>query len=76
MIIMASLSRIPKLRSQWGLLDLPTARNVRHLSVLNRPPPNYKGHVPLTLIERSALAVGSAVTSLFNPRRAGLCSID
>ncbi|KAL8896479.1 MAG: hypothetical protein Q9192_003072 [Flavoplaca navasiana] len=69
---MASLSRIPMLRSQCGLLDLPTARNLRHFSVLNRPPPNYKGHVPLTLIERSALAVGSAVTSLFNPRRADL----
>ncbi|KAL9041486.1 MAG: hypothetical protein Q9180_001244 [Flavoplaca navasiana] len=60
------------LRSQCGLLELPTARNIRQFSVLNRPPPNYKGHVPLTLIERSALAVGSAVISLFNPRRGDL----
>ncbi|KAL9626872.1 MAG: hypothetical protein Q9164_007772 [Protoblastenia rupestris] len=45
---------------------------VREHSVLNRPPPNYPGHVPLTLIERSALAIGSAVTSLLNPRRADM----
>ncbi|KAL8784557.1 MAG: hypothetical protein Q9213_003905 [Squamulea squamosa] len=48
------------------------ATNIRYFSVLNRPPPNYKGHVPLTLVERSALAIGSAVTSLFNPRRGDL----
>ncbi|KAI4264587.1 MAG: hypothetical protein L6R42_000291 [Xanthoria sp. 1 TBL-2021] len=53
-------------------LRVAIARNVRRFSVLNRPPPNYKGHVPLTLIERTALAVGSAVTSLFNPRRGDL----
>lgn len=46
--------------------------SVREFSVLNRPPPNYPGHVPLTFIERSALAVGSAVTSLLNPRRADM----
>lgn len=73
---MASLSQIPMLRSQCGFLQLPIVKTIRLFSVLNRPPPNYKGHVPLTLIERSALAVGSAVTSLFNPRRAGLCFID
>lgn len=44
----------------------------REFSILNRPPPNYPGHVPLTLIERSALAVGSAVTSILNPRRADM----
>ncbi|KAF7510630.1 Ubiquinone biosynthesis protein [Endocarpon pusillum] len=44
----------------------------REFSVLSRPPPNYPGHVPLTFIERSALAVGSAVTSLLNPRRADM----
>ncbi|KAL8696008.1 MAG: hypothetical protein Q9224_003022 [Gallowayella concinna] len=49
-----------------------SANPVRSFCVLNRPPPNYTGHVPLTLIERSALAVGSAVTSLFNPRRGDL----
>ena len=39
--------------------------------MLNRPPPNYDGHVPLTTIERIALAAGSAVVSLWNPRRGG-----
>ena len=45
---------------------------LRPFSVLNRPPPNYPGHVPLTTIERGALAVGSAIGSLINPRRAGM----
>ncbi len=45
---------------------------VRDLSILNRPPPKYPGHVPLTFVERSALAVGSAVTSLLNPHRADM----
>ncbi|KAK5043039.1 Ubiquinone biosynthesis protein [Exophiala sideris] len=41
----------------------------RSFSILNRPPPNYPGHVPLTSIERVGLAVGSAITSLINPYR-------
>ena len=45
---------------------------VRSFSVLNRPQPSYDGHVPLTVIERGALAVGSAVTSLINPYRADM----
>ena len=57
-------------------LRVAIARHARRFSVLNRPPPSYRGHVPLTLIERSALVVGSAVTSLFNPRRGGSYSID
>jgi ubiquinone biosynthesis protein COQ4 len=44
----------------------------REFTILNRPPPNYPGHVPLTFIERSALALGSAITSLLNPRRADM----
>lgn len=44
----------------------------RPFSVLNRPPPNYSGHVPLTKVERAGLAVGSAVMSLVNPYRADL----
>ncbi|KAH9895554.1 Coq4-domain-containing protein [Xylariomycetidae sp. FL2044] len=44
-------------------------RQKRPFSVLNRPPPNYPGHVPLTGIERAALAVGSGVTSLLDPYR-------
>ncbi|KAJ5469536.1 Ubiquinone biosynthesis protein coq4 [Penicillium diatomitis] len=45
---------------------------IRPFSVLNRPKPNYPGHVPLTTIERGALALGSAFGSLINPRRADL----
>ncbi|XDG07997.1 hypothetical protein ABKA04_007612 [Annulohypoxylon sp. FPYF3050] len=41
----------------------------RQFSVLNRPPPNYPGHVPLTRLERAALAVGSGVVSFFDPYR-------
>ncbi|KIW89995.1 ubiquinone biosynthesis protein COQ4, mitochondrial [Cladophialophora bantiana CBS 173.52] len=41
----------------------------RPFSVLNRPPPNYPGHVPLTGVERVGLAIGSAVTSLIDPYR-------
>jgi ubiquinone biosynthesis protein COQ4 len=41
----------------------------RSFSILNRPPPNYPGHVPLTSVERVGLAVGSAVTSLLDPYR-------
>lgn len=52
-------------------LRLAAIESKRPFSVLNRPPPNYEGHVPLTTIERGTLAVGSAVISLFNPRRAG-----
>ncbi|KAL8733607.1 MAG: hypothetical protein Q9166_002016 [cf. Caloplaca sp. 2 TL-2023] len=52
--------------------NIAIVKSTRPFSVLNRPRPNYKGHVPLTLIERGALAVGSAVTSLFNPRRGDL----
>ncbi|WEW57528.1 Ubiquinone biosynthesis protein [Emydomyces testavorans] len=44
----------------------------REFSVLNRPPPNYPGHIPLTPIERGALAIGSAVGSILNPRRGDL----
>lgn len=46
--------------------------SIRAFSILDRPPPNYPGHVPLTPVERTALAVGSAVTSLINPRRADM----
>jgi hypothetical protein len=46
--------------------------NSRHFSVLNRPPPNYPGHVPLTRIEKAGLALGSAVMSLMDPHRGGI----
>ncbi|KAH6724574.1 ubiquinone biosynthesis protein COQ4, mitochondrial [Leptodontidium sp. MPI-SDFR-AT-0119] len=46
--------------------------NSRQFSVLNRPPPNYPGHIPLTRIERAGLAIGSAFGSLYNPYRGDL----
>ncbi|KAF2752345.1 coenzyme Q biosynthesis protein-like protein Coq4 [Sporormia fimetaria CBS 119925] len=48
------------------------AAGVRCFSVLNRPPPNYEGHVPLTRLERLGLAVGSGVLSFLDPRRGDL----
>ena len=45
---------------------------IRLFSVVHRPSPNYEGHVPLTTLERGALAIGSALGSLLNPRRGGM----
>ncbi|OQO00681.1 Ubiquinone biosynthesis protein coq4, mitochondrial [Cryoendolithus antarcticus] len=59
------LSPLP-LRS---LLRLSPSLRAQTFSVLSRPPPNYPGHVPLNLIERGALAVGSALGSITNPYR-------
>ena len=53
-------------------LRLAAINSTRHFSVLNRPPPKYQGHVPLTNLERGALAAGSAIMSLLNPRRGDL----
>lgn len=46
--------------------------NSRQFSVLNRPPPNYPGHIPLTRVEKAGLALGSAFGSLYNPYRGGM----
>jgi ubiquinone biosynthesis protein COQ4 len=54
-------------RTSQGFSDGRTQH--RNFSVLNRPPPNYPGHVPLTAVERVGLAVGSAFASLINPYR-------
>ena len=51
------------------LFSLPPPLRARTFSVLNRPPPNYPGHVPLTWLERGVLAVGSAFGSLKDPYR-------
>ncbi|KAK5117457.1 Ubiquinone biosynthesis protein [Meristemomyces frigidus] len=51
------------------ILALPPQLRYRTFSILNRPSPNYPGHVPLTLVERGALALGSAFGSLRNPYR-------
>ena len=51
----------------------PSSR--RSFSILNRPPSNYPGHVPLTRVERVGLAVGSAVTSLIDPFRHDMVAV-
>lgn len=46
----------------------------RCFSVLNRPPPSYEGHIPLTVTERLGLAIGSGLGSFIDPRRGGVCA--
>ncbi|KAJ4182559.1 Ubiquinone biosynthesis protein [Fusarium falciforme] len=41
----------------------------RGFSSLNRPPPNYPGHVPLTRVERAGMAIGASLWSFFDPYR-------
>ncbi|KAH8719422.1 ubiquinone biosynthesis protein coq4, mitochondrial [Phaeosphaeriaceae sp. PMI808] len=50
----------------------PANIDARCFSVLNRPPPNYEGHIPLTVIERLGLALGSGLGSFVDPRRGDL----
>ncbi|CAP67888.1 uncharacterized protein PODANS_1_17660 [Podospora anserina S mat+] len=53
----------------------PTPQQRRPYSLfssLTRPPPNYPGHVPLSFVEKTALAIGSGLISLKNPRRGDL----
>ncbi|KIY02149.1 ubiquinone biosynthesis protein coq4, mitochondrial [Fonsecaea multimorphosa CBS 102226] len=64
--VCASCARLPR---QYDSHASSSASSPRPFSVLNRPPPNYPGHVPLTAVERVGLAVGSAVTSLIDPYR-------
>lgn len=52
-------------------IPVATSSSQRPFSVLNRPPPNYPGHVPLTHVERAGLAIGSGIMSLVNPYRGG-----
>uniref|UniRef100_A0A8H7TSD6 4-hydroxy-3-methoxy-5-polyprenylbenzoate decarboxylase n=1 Tax=Bionectria ochroleuca TaxID=29856 RepID=A0A8H7TSD6_BIOOC len=46
-----------------------TTPSARPFSVLNRPPPNYPGHVPLTRVERAGMAVSTALWCFFDPYR-------
>lgn len=48
-----------------------TTQSRRSFSVLNRPPPNYPGHIPLTHVERAGLAIGSGIMSFMDPYRGG-----
>ncbi|RPB01450.1 coenzyme Q biosynthesis Coq4 [Choiromyces venosus 120613-1] len=72
---MSSLMLRPALRRMNLLRDVPKvifASQIAPFTSLSRPPPNYEGHVPLTIPERGLLAVGSAVMTLLNPRRGDL----
>ncbi|KAH8168151.1 hypothetical protein CIB48_g87 [Xylaria polymorpha] len=60
---------LPTIPSSTSISNGPP--QIRPFSVLNRPPPNYPGHVPLTGIERAALAIGSGVLSFLDPRARG-----
>ncbi|OAQ86323.1 ubiquinone biosynthesis protein coq-4 [Purpureocillium lilacinum] len=44
-----------------------SSSSTRRFSALNRPEPNYPGHVPLTRVERLGMAVGASVMSFFDP---------
>ncbi|CAD0110074.1 unnamed protein product [Aureobasidium uvarum] len=48
---------------------MPLRIHTRSFSVLSRPKPNYPGHVPLTVVERCGLAVGSALGSMLDHHR-------
>lgn len=66
------LSPIPISTRTPALTFLCRPPQDRPFSALNRPPPKYPGHVPLTGIERVALAVGSGILSFLDPRRGDL----
>ncbi|KAL2198641.1 coenzyme Q biosynthesis protein Coq4-domain-containing protein [Corynascus similis CBS 632.67] len=70
-----SISLVARNNGLWPTAaTLTAAANSRQfsLSSLTRPPPNYPGHVPLTGIEKVALAIGSGLMSLRDPRRGDL----
>ena len=48
-----------------------TKGKLRSIHTDSRPQPAYPGHIPLTPFENSFLAVGSALMSLIDTRRAG-----
>ncbi|OJJ78282.1 hypothetical protein ASPBRDRAFT_167944 [Aspergillus brasiliensis CBS 101740] len=76
MTVLRTRSAVQHARELNNLLScaapLSLRSHSRPISGFNRPPPNYPGHVPLNFVERGALAVGSAVGALINPRRADL----
>ena len=67
---------LKKLFALPPFIQMAIASSARPFSVLNRPPSNYEGHVPLNALERGTLAVGSAVMSLRNPRRGGMSIVS
>lgn len=64
-------SQLPRLILCSQFPPSPSLPLSRAFSVLNRPPPNYEGHIPLTRTERLALALGSGIGSFLDPRRGG-----
>ncbi|TRX88397.1 hypothetical protein FHL15_010710 [Xylaria flabelliformis] len=70
--VAAALLPIPPSTSTSNITPFNAPPQSRQFSVLNRPPPNYPGHVPLTGVERAALAIGSGIMSFFDPRRGDL----
>lgn len=76
-------SALPKLRSIGSARNAITliratscascsSSSPRSFTSLNRSPPNYPGHVPLTRVERAGLAIGASVMSFFDPYRHGM----
>ena len=65
------VSQLPKLVARSGSPYIPPIKSLRCFSVLNRPTPNYEGHIPLTRTERLGLAFGSGLLSFLDPRRGG-----
>ncbi|USP82571.1 uncharacterized protein yc1106_09845 [Curvularia clavata] len=66
------IRKLQQLTSQSIPLISSHGQSLRCFSVLNRPSPNYKGHIPLTRIERLGLALGSGIGSFLDPRRGDL----
>lgn len=56
----------------YGCSILLVPNDSRTFSVLNRPKSNYPGHVPLNMLEKGFLGIGSGFGALWNPRRADL----
>lgn len=71
----STTTTIPLSTTTNPLSTTPLPNQRKHFSVLNRPRPNYDGHIPLTIIERIGLAFGSALGSFLDPRRGDLIAI-
>jgi ubiquinone biosynthesis protein COQ4 len=69
---MAKHIRVQNLQKLVATTAVPRRSiEARCFSVLNRPTPNYEGHIPLTVAERLGLALGSGLGSFLDPRRGG-----
>ncbi|KAH9868175.1 Ubiquinone biosynthesis protein [Plenodomus biglobosus] len=65
-------TQLAYLATRLSTTQLHITQASRAFSVLNRPAPNYEGHVPLTRLERLGLALGSGIGSFIDPRRGDL----